>query len=122
MRFTENQIRAVMIKNGLCSNGYVYRQWNRQIGTSEQIGVVGQMDSDMMQMVNTAADRMEGLARVKTPSCMIGSYRLKHVLERDGYISNGAAIVAAILLGIRVVPNDAGPNALVGISRSKAER
>ncbi len=53
------------------------------------------------------------------------SYGLKHHIEqwarkRDMgyYVSNGAAIVAALRLGLAVQPADSGPNAWIGVTRS----
>jgi hypothetical protein len=62
-------------------------------------------------------------ARTKTGR--ISSYALKHVIERwaaaqnpqDDYVSNGAAIRAALELGLVVSPNPRrSPNAMVGVS------
>lgn len=54
--------------------------------------------------------------RVKVPT--VGSYGLKHVVERlvHNYISNGAVICAALALGFSVKPGGE-PNALIGVSR-----
>lgn len=48
----------------------------------------------------------------------LSSYGLKHVCERamGRYVSNGAFILAAQELGVRVERIDTGPNALVGLT------
>lgn len=48
----------------------------------------------------------------------VGSYGLKHVIENyfDTYISNGAAIVAAVLEGFPVQHIPGTPNCKIGIS------
>ncbi len=62
--------------------------------------------------------------RTKTAATWVNSYTLKHIVERWsalGYISNGAAIEAALRLGLPVVPDKRrrSPNALIGVSASK---
>lgn len=55
----------------------------------------------------------------KTLNRHAGSYRIKHVIEKDvGYVSNGACIAAMILEGYRVgTPGeDWGPNCCFNVS------
>jgi hypothetical protein len=76
-----------------------------------------------LDQVNRAAALLATAARVKTKASAAFSYALKHQLESaDGrYICNGAAILAAYLLGLKVWPIDdwgrSTPNAYIGVSR-----
>jgi hypothetical protein len=76
----------------------------------------------------------------RTRTARVTSYRLKHAAESWGrlngyapYVSNGALLVAALDLELRVVPDDyaslsagslglVSPNAEIGISRRSMER
>lgn len=82
-----------------------------------------------LYLVHKAIRLLEAAPRTK--SCQVHSCELKHTLERwlslrngqHEYISNGAAILACILLGITVKPVHPSlemrtdPNANVGINR-----
>ena len=63
----------------------------------------------------------------RTKTGRIGSYGLKHVIERAAgeYVSNGACIQAAVDLGIVTRPIDpynGSPNAWIGVSRRSVRR
>ncbi len=62
-------------------------------------------------------DLIDRETRIKT--CDVGSYGLKHTIEREAgsYVSNGEAIVAAFLDGIRIEVSYDGLNANIGISK-----
>lgn len=126
VEITHDQIRAVMVKHRLCSNGRVYT--DRQGVTN---GEVGEYYGDrFLGEVAFAVKRLSALPRVSNVSDRSpGSYSLKHVVERSwtpedkeidhGYVCNGALLVAAHLLGLpmRYGPHD-GPNASIGLSRN----
>jgi hypothetical protein len=57
------------------------------------------------------------------------SYALKHVVENwarrnkcGGYVSNGALIIAALAVGLRIRPHRYGPNATIGLRREDIDR
>ena len=63
----------------------------------------------------------EFLSRCKpTKACNVWSYAAKHWAERwgSGYVCNGAAIIAANELGLRIEQREGGPNLYIGISES----
>jgi hypothetical protein len=64
----------------------------------------------------------------RTRSANYNSYGLKHGAEDWGdrndmspYVSNGALIVAAVYLGLKVVPDPGTPNAAIGVSSRSVE-
>jgi hypothetical protein len=67
--------------------------------------------------VQDAARWLAVVPRVKHPRR--SSYELKHVMERltGQYVTNGAFIAAALLLGIPVRRDPDSPNPFVGIAR-----
>jgi hypothetical protein len=62
---------------------------------------------------------LRGRNSIKTVSCFLCSYGLKHIAEREvGYITNGAFIAAAIHCGFPYkLGENRDPNVMFGISR-----
>lgn len=67
--------------------------------------------------INACVEWLSGVRRIKTIDRHWTSYGLKHEVERDCrmYISNGAFIMAALILGYPMRRDD-GPNASFGMS------
>lgn len=67
---------------------------------------------DFVDQVETACHWLAGAPARRRLLIKHGSYRVKHLVERSErtYISNGAAIVAAVLVGFRPVRSRPGPN------------
>lgn len=63
----------------------------------------------------------ENIAPIKTPT--IGSYRMKHVVEKaiGEYVANGELIAAALIAGYSWRYTD-GPNPLLGMSERDVKR
>jgi hypothetical protein len=79
------------------------------------------------EQVATAIAFLRQCRKAKTADC--GSYRLKHQIERWGgcvglspYVSNGAAMVAAIWCGFGVQWNGRHINVDIAVSRKDAQR
>ena len=74
------------------------------------------------RQVDAAIEALRHLPRVSKRRA-VSNYWLKHVLERrhDTYISPGACIIAALILGIDVWREGKTRNALIGVSVDSAE-
>jgi len=72
-------------------------------------------------VIEIAGWLQENIAPIKTPT--VGSYRLKHVVERaiGEYVANGELIAAALLAGYPFKYTD-GPNPLFGMSARDVDR
>jgi hypothetical protein len=68
------------------------------------------------RLVARVAALLTTAERIRTPT--VSSYSLKHTIERalGVYVSNGALIAAAIMVGLNL-GRPRGPNADVGVSR-----
>jgi hypothetical protein len=126
--YSKEEIGRVLHEHRLCANGYVYS--HRKAGEWVTAGIIGDDGGwNFEGMVNFAAKRMSEVRRIISPKGFAPSYPLKHLIERSwtpqdaeiahGYVCNGAVIVAAYLMGVKVLPAHPwhpGPNALLGIS------
>ena len=68
-------------------------------------------------------DWLQDVEKTKRINPRCRSYGLKHVAEKgfsDGYITNGAFIVGALIAGFRAKPE--GPNACFNMSRRSLKR
>jgi hypothetical protein len=124
--FSDDEIAEVMHAHDVQCWGYVYTDRAGRVH-----GVPGLRDKSFILAVNFAARQMATATRVGSPGRGIGSYPLKHRIERTwchapgsswhGYVPNGAVIVAAHLLGIGIWREWwQGPNATIGISKRYA--
>ncbi len=80
------------------------------------------INSNQVRICRAFLERCE-----RTKTGRIGSYGLKHVIERAAgeYVSNGACIQAAVDLGIvatPIEPHTGNPNAWIGVSRRSVRR
>jgi YozE SAM-like fold len=121
--FTDEQILTTAEKHNVVPNGFNVKMsyGGPYADVREKWAELGERG---LNEVRRAAAMMEPAPRVKTKKSYIYSYGLKHRLEqahgepgRD-YICNGAAIVAAYLLGIDVQPESRSPNGCIAISRA----
>lgn len=126
------EIIKLMIDKQLSRNGFVYRCCCHQSPCSwcngtRVVGTVADIDDELIETIPRAVTLLKEMKLVKTSSAMASSYALKHTLEREwrkrdpnhrtgGYMANGDVIVAAYLMGVRVIYDGNGPNCLIGVS------
>jgi hypothetical protein len=85
-------------------------------------GLSGGMTHWIPQQIAVAIAALKKCQKTKQPT--IGSYSLKHIVERavGTYIANGDLIVAALHLGFTVTPYRDSPNVGIGVKCSDLRR
>jgi len=118
-RFTAQQAIETALEHSIVPDGF-----NIHKEDIRQAWIDGRCSDDWLAQINACADYYASAKRIVTKSAGSGSYGLKHNIENAAgrYISNGAALLAAYLVGVTVWPYYGTFNGQIGISRRYAIR
>ena len=107
---TATQLQGMFQREGIGINGFDY-SWRR---TKEW----QPWSDDIAEQVRVAVARLSLCEKTKTVNRRVGSYTLKHECEAwaGRYVSNGALLMAAWLLGFKIKQIAHGPNGWLNIS------
>jgi hypothetical protein len=132
--------RALADYPTLCAQGFGISNLAPGLPREERERRLRESRIHLAASVEEVATAMAFLSRCdRTRTARVGSYSLKHHAENWGelngyasYVSNGALLVAAIDLELRIAPDSRSlsaawlgmvtPNADIGVSRSSVER
>ena len=111
---TTTQLKDLFGPVGFSPNGFDY-SWSRKDGWKDGKG----WSDDVVEQVRVCATWLSQCKRTKTLNRRTGSYQLKGECERwaGRYVSNGALLMAAHLLGFEIRQIAYGPNGWLNISR-----